>query len=158
MKSTECQKCSGHHSMGWRPVRRGERGLTTLEWLLIVAAVAGLAALAVVLVQNVVDDTAEEISGNNARITAARVAAREITEEGGDKAESSCNRVNITYSDVFPDADQEAHWKDPDCKIVALDDYLAGLDATTCPAHNSQSSKFGGVKVKWDSGKCVRDA
>ena len=33
----------------------------TLEWLLIVAAVAGLAALAIVLVQGVVDDTAEDI-------------------------------------------------------------------------------------------------
>ena len=38
---------------------RGERGLTTLEWLLIVAAIAGLAALAVVLVQTVVNETAE---------------------------------------------------------------------------------------------------
>ena len=36
------------------PQRRDHSGLTTLEWLLIVAAVAGLAALAVVLVQNVV--------------------------------------------------------------------------------------------------------
>ena len=33
------------------PKRRDDSGLTTLEWLLIVAAVAGLAALAVVLVQ-----------------------------------------------------------------------------------------------------------
>ena len=47
--------------------RDDESGLTTLEWLLIVAAVAGLAALAVVLVQNVVDDTAEQISGSSAR-------------------------------------------------------------------------------------------
>ena len=65
-------------------LRRGradERGLTTLEWLLIVAAVAGLAALAVVLVQNVVDDTAEQIGGNSARGTAARVAAERITRE-----------------------------------------------------------------------------
>ena len=65
-------------------LRRGradESGLTTLEWLLIVAAVAGLAALAVVLVQNVVDDTAEQIGGNSARGTAARVAAERITRE-----------------------------------------------------------------------------
>ena len=58
-----------------RKFRRGradESGLTTLEWLLIVAAVAGLAALAVVLVQQVVDDTAEEISSSSARGTAAR--------------------------------------------------------------------------------------
>ena len=65
-----------------RKFRRGradESGLTTLEWLLIVAAVAGLAALAVVLVQNVVDDTAQEISSSSARGTAARIAADRIT-------------------------------------------------------------------------------
>ena len=59
--------------------RRGEDGLTTLEWLLIVAAVAGLAALAVVLVTNVVDQTAEQIGGSSARKTAAQVAAASVT-------------------------------------------------------------------------------
>ena len=48
--------------------RRSEAGLTTLEWLLVVAAVAGLA---VVLVQNVVGDTAEQVASNDARQTAA---------------------------------------------------------------------------------------
>ena len=81
---------AAHHTR-WRAAKRAvdrlrrgradERGLTTLEWLLIVAAVAGLAALAVVLVQNVVDDTAEQIGGNSARGTAARVAAERITRE-----------------------------------------------------------------------------
>ena len=60
--------------------RRGEDGLTTLEWLLIVAAVAGLAALAVVLVTNVVDQTAEQIGGSSARKTAAEIAAVQITQ------------------------------------------------------------------------------
>lgn len=111
---------------------RGERGLTTLEWLLIVAAVAGLAALAVVLVQNVVDDTAEEISGNNARVTAARVAADRINSDAIDEIvttattdgstppkytatglaninsefNSKCARLSITYSD----AEVEGSW------------------------------------------------
>lgn len=74
----------GHAMQAVGRLRRGradERGLTTLEWLLIVAAVAGLAALAVVLVQNVVDDTAEQISGSSARGTAAQVAAERITRE-----------------------------------------------------------------------------
>ena len=44
-----------------REFGRGEEGLTTLEWLLIVAAIAGLAALAVVLVQTVVNETAETV-------------------------------------------------------------------------------------------------
>ena len=59
----------------WLPQRRDDSGLTTLEWLLIVAAVAGLAALAVVLVQRVVGDTSEQIAGSSARKTAAQVAA-----------------------------------------------------------------------------------
>ena len=103
--------------------RRDEDGLTTLEWLLIVAAVAGLAALAVVLVQNVVDDTAEQIGGSSARQTAARVAASQIKDRALVADASSvtsstastrqtqleavaapfkadCDRLNITYSDA----------------------------------------------------------
>ena len=58
--------------------RDDQSGLTTLEWLLIVAAVAGLAALAVVLVQNVVGKTAEEVSSGSARKTAALLSANEL--------------------------------------------------------------------------------
>ena len=103
-----------------RFLHRDESGLTTLEWLLIVAAVAGLAALAVVLVQNVVDDTAEQISGSSARVTAARVAADDINQRAladvptgstAPLAEASwnekvaaytrdCNRLEITYGDI----------------------------------------------------------
>ena len=97
--------------------RRGEDGLTTLEWLLIVAAVAGLAALAVVLVQTVVDDTAEQIGGSSARKTAAQVAAVSIMAEAdrnsADQPDGAktyaewdtyytrkCDRLKITYSNV----------------------------------------------------------
>ena len=97
--------------------RRDERGLTTLEWLLIVAAVAGLAALAVVLVTNVVDDTSEQISGSSARVTAARVAAQEIVDDAARASadqpnaaktwgdwevhyRQKCDRLEITYGDA----------------------------------------------------------
>ena len=60
---------------------RGEKGLTTLEWLLVVAAIAGLAALAVVLVQNVVNETAETIESRDARLTAADIATTEIHQD-----------------------------------------------------------------------------
>ena len=99
-----------------RRLRRDERGLTTLEWLLIVAAVAGLAALAVVLVQTVVDDTAEQIGGSSARRTAAEVAAAAVIDEAktADITDSRhdtaakwavyfadrCKRIEITYSDA----------------------------------------------------------
>ncbi|MCY3787054.1 MAG: hypothetical protein OXG47_10080 [bacterium] len=96
---------------------RNDCGLTTLEWLLIVAAVAGLAALAVVLVQNVVDETAEQVSEGSARVTAAQVAAKAITDDtddtDGDKR-SACNRLSITYSDAFADEKKAAFWSDPD--------------------------------------------
>ncbi len=116
--------------------RRGEDGLTTLEWLLIVAAVAGLAALAVVLVQNVVDDTAEQISGSSARKTAAQVAAARVTQNAHDNApddysnadqwnekagdyRDECNRLQITYGDVDG---LSVSW--------SLKDWASGDDAT----------------------------
>ena len=120
------------------PKRRDDSGLTTLEWLLIVAAVAGLAALAVVLVQNVVRDTSEQIASNSARMTAATLEAADITEQatsaaipGGGVAATPenaartaaakaankkfgdrCTRMNIGYNAVFRAADPvvEAVW------------------------------------------------
>ena len=107
--------------------RRDESGLTTLEWLLIVAAVAGIAALAVVLVQGVVSDTSEQISGSSARRTAAEIAAADVQAESRDPAEAKkrfgnhssggtvqveawgewkryfeqkCKRIEITYGDA----------------------------------------------------------
>ncbi|WP_428118611.1 hypothetical protein [Candidatus Poriferisodalis sp.] len=104
-----------------RRLRRDEDGLTTLEWLLIVAAVAGLAALAVVLVQNVVDDTAEQLGGSSARATAANVAAdtviREARTASPDDARyntwqrwelyftARCERLEILYSDTSLDVE-----------------------------------------------------
>ena len=104
-----------------RIARRDEAGLTTLEWLLIVAAVAGLAALAVVLVQNVVDDTAEQLGGSSARATAANVAAdtviREARTASPDDARyntwqrwelyftARCERLEILYSDTNLDVE-----------------------------------------------------
>ena len=97
--------------------RDDESGLTTLEWLLIVAAVAGLAALAVVLVQNVVDRTAEQVSSSSARYTAAVVAAQQIIDNANRPAaeqppgakkwgdwknyyNAQCRRLGITYNDA----------------------------------------------------------
>ena len=64
------------------------------------------------LVQNVVDDTAEQIGGSSARKTAAQVAAQAVVNEAkanpdglnSAKWESyytnKCNRIKITFSDV----------------------------------------------------------
>ncbi len=106
-----------------RPVRRragrraGDLGLTTLEWLLIVAAVAGIAALAVVMVQNVVSDTSEQIAGSSAREVAAKLAGEQVVTDSGRHIdsqpvsartwgnwrafyESRCKRLQITYGDA----------------------------------------------------------
>ena len=98
------------------PKRRDDSGLTTLEWLLIVAAVAGLAALAVVLVQNVVSDTSEQIAGSSARLTAAKVSAASVEQEAKNADPTDerfntwaewenyftdkCNRIQIVFSDA----------------------------------------------------------
>ena len=93
---------------------RGEAGLTTLEWLLVVAAVAGLAALAVVLVRNVADDTAERLTQVNRRQLAYDLATTELTERWGaetpttpEEAErinrdyaADCRDLSIIYADV----------------------------------------------------------
>ncbi|MDE0195726.1 MAG: hypothetical protein OXP08_09285 [bacterium] len=62
------------HTM--RAARRTDSAMTTLEWLMIVGAVSGLAALAVVLVAGLVDDTAEGVAGGaTTNPAAAQVAA-----------------------------------------------------------------------------------
>ena len=150
-------------------LRRSESGLTTLEWLLIVAAVAGLAALAVVLVQNVVDDTAEQIAGNNARITAAQVAAKAITDNADDSdadKRSACNRLSITYSDAFGgDSERTSLWTDNDTKTkgggvcaIVTESFSNALDGaggkTACDALDAEASSYsladrGGRNVEW---------
>ena len=126
------------------PQRRDDSGLTTLEWLLIVAAVAGLAALAVVLVQNVVSDTSEQIAGSSARKTAAKIAAQKITGDAravnitattppkaGDalavaansKYKDKCHRLKIVYGDV---EDIKVWWLATELATQAALDALTG--------------------------------
>ena len=66
---------------GEPPPGRDEGGFTTLEWLLIVAAVGIFAALAVVIVQGRVEDTASDIAEEQPRRKAAEVAGGRITRE-----------------------------------------------------------------------------
>jgi type II secretory pathway pseudopilin PulG len=76
-------------------------GITTLEWLLVVAAVAGVAALAVVVVQNVVGDSAETVVSHSARQEAAELATMVLTERWQAQtptSESYANQINRIYS------------------------------------------------------------
>jgi hypothetical protein len=129
--------------------RRDDSGLTTLEWLLIVAAVAGLAALAVVLVTNVVGDTSEQISGQSARLTAARVAADNVTRAARDETDpgnkeefdpinlehrTDCNQIRVIYGDI---EDIQVLWVKNTAVATGSED-----DGKTPPADTSSPSDF----------------
>ena len=75
--------------------------MTTLEWLLVVAAVAGLSALAVVLVQSVVGGTAQQIESHSARQEAAELATLVLTERWlaeTPHSQQDVDRINRDYS------------------------------------------------------------
>ena len=109
-----------------RPEGRDDSGLTTLEWLLIVAAVAGLAALAVVLVRNVVTETADELEGSTARLATAEFEADTITEDALDypisastdvvdmntRYERRCDRLGVAFRATLENANppKMARW------------------------------------------------
>ena len=93
---------------------RDQSGLTTLGWLLITAAVAGLAALAVVLVSGAVNETGEQLANPDPRITAAHFLAFEITVDAGSAGVDDfatwgdwerqfsrrCSQIEILYGDA----------------------------------------------------------
>ena len=106
----------------WRGDRaccRCDAGLTSLEWLLVVAAVAGLSALAVVLVQNVVGGTAEQVESHSARQQAADLAAAELenawrahrpsSQDDADQINTRyrrrCRQLGIIYTDILEGTD-----------------------------------------------------
>ena len=96
-----------------RDEARNDAGLATLSWLLIVAAVAGLAALAVVLVYYFVEDTGDRFVAPNPRRTAAQLQAADVevsakAAQAGDFAtwdewerhfSGKCSRIAITIGD-----------------------------------------------------------
>ena len=88
---------------------RGDSGLTTLEWLLITAAVAGLAALAVVLVQAYVEDTGDRMSNPDPRVTSAIHSASEV--------ETDAKAASAGDFDLW--ADWESHFTQK-CSLIAV--------------------------------------
>ena len=71
------------NSQASHPPSRGsdQRGLITLEWLLIVGAIAGLAATSVLTVQQVLDDTSEVPVDPLVRVLEADIAAAFVTAD-----------------------------------------------------------------------------
>ncbi|MCY4664125.1 MAG: hypothetical protein OXC00_05620 [Acidimicrobiaceae bacterium] len=69
---------------GWNrcpPGRSGQAGLITLEWLLIVGTIAGLAASTTLIVQRVLDDHSEVPPDPVVRFIQADIEAAEIATE-----------------------------------------------------------------------------
>ena len=69
---------------GWNrcpPDGRGQAGLITLEWLLIVGTIAGLAASSTLIVQRVLDDHSDVPPDPVVRFIQADIAAAEIATE-----------------------------------------------------------------------------
>ena len=160
----------------WPKGRADESGLTTLEWLLIVAAVAGLAALAVVLVQNVVGETSEQIAGSSARQTAATIAADQIIRDsnrsGADQPASAntweewerhygsrCERLAITYGDAGITVQASFDFKEvaatapATAVVVAADITTAAANATALADLDNPDGAGGGTAL--GNGKAI---
>lgn len=107
----------------------GDFGLATLEWLLIVAAVAGLAALAVVLVQSQVENTAERVSDPDARTTSAIHSAFSVESDA----------KGASAGDFSTWTDWEDHFRHQ-CALIAV----LYADAEVQVARNNFNGATGG--------------
>ena len=114
MVQSASPRAPGTPSRKRRSLPRDELGLTTLEWLLITAAVAGMAALAVVLVSNAAEDTGAQLTDPDPRITAAKLQAFEVLRDATTASEDDfetwddwerhfrrkCSLIEILYGDT----------------------------------------------------------
>ena len=82
-----------------------QRGVITLEWLLIVGAVAGLAATSVLAVQRVVDDTSEVPVDPLVRVLEADIAAAFIA------ADATAWRANLLDALIIGGSDYDGFFQ-----------------------------------------------
>ena len=80
---------------GARNWETDERGLTTLEWLLLVAAVGGLATIGVVVVRNAAGETKNEID-EGAEVERLQAQANSDALDGGADA-TNCTRPSSAW-------------------------------------------------------------
>ncbi len=110
-----------------RPGRRDERGIVTLEWLLLLAAVAALAGSALVILQRVLDDTAEVPPDPLVRIAQIETAAAIVANEAQQLYDTDPTAYTAQHDadmldrcvDVFDGGVDagivvSAHWASPD--------------------------------------------
>lgn len=107
----------------------------TLEWLLIVAAIAGVAAFSVLAVQRIVDDTTERPPPDEVRIVDAEIEAAKVAHEAtkpvanggtytlGDATDLDFQRrCEIEVPSRFTDVVASGDWRPPKAK-TATDPY-----------------------------------
>ena len=123
------------NSQASRPPGRGsdQRGLITLEWLLIVGAIAGLAATSVLTVQQVLDDTSEVPVDPLVRVIEADIAAAFVAADADTAALSPGyiptdfeQRCTTALLAAFGDVVGRADWTQP----VTIPAILPDLPAT----------------------------
>lgn len=90
-----------HHSR--RAGARGERGLVVLEWLLIVGAVAGLAAVSALAVRGVLDDSTDHPARPDILIVDAEIAAAAVAGEATEVMEDNPSGYSDLLNSAFSD-------------------------------------------------------
>ena len=127
------------NSQASHPPSRGsdQRGVITLEWLLIVGAIAGLAATSVLTVQRVLDDTSEVPVDPLVRVLEADIAAAFVAADAdtaalspGDDPADFQQRCTTALLAAFGDVvDQAPRWTPPVTIPAILPDQPATLAA-----------------------------
>ena len=102
---------------------RDEHGLISLEWLMVVAAIAGLAGMSAVTVQRVLDDTSEVPPDPAVRFIDAEIAAAFLADEANEAALTGSytpvtdtafkNRCQVGLRSEFDDVVHSAWWTTP---------------------------------------------
>ena len=113
--------------------RHADGGLITLEWLLIVGAIAGLAATSVVAVQRVVDDTAEVPPDPLVRLLQADVAAAFVAAE----AQAVFDAVPFSYT---PADDQVFEDRCENGVLQDFSDVVSGLPIWHRPTEGADNT------------------
>ena len=81
----------------------------TLEWLLIIAAIAGLAAVSALAVQRAIDDSTDLPPRPDVRVVDAEIEAAQVAHEANEDEKANptgvvsdvdCRAVATKYSDV----------------------------------------------------------
>ena len=103
------------------PGRTDERGLVTLEWILVLGAIAGIAAVSVLAVEGVVESEVERPPDPAARLVEADVVAAVVVHEalelvmaGSDVTDvyesvfrARCLNIGVRFADVVESAEPE---------------------------------------------------